>query len=121
MNLVAVYGTLKKGLCNHHLLQSARYLGNDVIHSLVLYDLGPYPGAKPESSQGIEIEVYLVSEATLADLDALEECNLQQPDQGMYRRDALPTRYGLAWVYVYNRSVQGCARLDQGAWLPQIA
>src|SRR5690606_38662821 len=39
--LVVVYGTLKRGMCNHHLLSGADFLGEDCLHGITLYDLGP--------------------------------------------------------------------------------
>jgi gamma-glutamylcyclotransferase (GGCT)/AIG2-like uncharacterized protein YtfP len=115
---VAVYGTLKRGLCNHHLMRAAPYLGSDRLHEITLYDLGPYPGAKLEASDGIVIEVYAVSAAQLAGLDALEEYNAEAPEQGMYNRVLVQTRFGPAWVYIYNPSVNELTVQRQGSWLP---
>ncbi|MCG6659345.1 gamma-glutamylcyclotransferase [Halomonas campisalis] len=58
--LVAVYGTLKRGLRNHHWLEGADFLGSDRLTGATLYDLGPYPGAKSEPSDGVEVEVFRV-------------------------------------------------------------
>lgn len=54
--LVAVYGTLKRGLRNHHWLDDADFLGSDRLADVTLYDLGPFPGAKLEPSRGVEID-----------------------------------------------------------------
>jgi len=113
---VAVYGTLKKGLSNHHLMQQAVFLGKDLLNNLVLYDLGPYPGACLAPSSGIEVEVYEVNPATLADLDVLEGIDEENSIQGLYHRRQLSTQYGPAWVYLYNKSTQGHPAIRQGGW-----
>lgn len=115
---VAVYGTLKRGLANHQLLQDAHFLGSDCLHAITLYDLGPYPGAKVELSEGIDIEVYAVDALQLGALDALEEYNSHAPEQGMYNRLQFHTRFGCAWVYIYNLSVDGMAVQRRGGWTP---
>lgn len=113
---VAVYGTLKRGYSNHRLLVRARFLGTDHLRSIVLFDLGPYPGARKGPSQGVLVEVYEVGNAGLARLDALEGYNAEMPESGLYTRQRLATRYGWAWVYLYNRSVRGCRRISHGSW-----
>lgn len=115
---VAVYGTLKRGLSNHYLLQDARYMGRDCLTAITLYDLGPYPGAKIQTSEGIIIEVFEVTQMQLAALDALEEYNTHAPEQGMYNRVQLKTRYGSAWVYIYNLEVEGLPAQRRGSWQP---
>lgn len=116
--LVAVYGTLKRGQCNHHVMLGSQYVGSDCLNVITLYDLGPYPAAKVEASEGIEIEVFSVTPAHLAVLDMLEEYNPDAPDQGMYNRVPIETCYGAAWIYIYNEAVHELAAQRRGAWLP---
>ena len=116
--LVAVYGTLKRGGSNFHLLEQAEFIGADQINSIALYDLGPYPGACEERSGGIGIEVFSVSPEQLALLDDLEEYMADAPTLGLYNRKLFTTRFGAAWVYLYNQSVTSCPRIDAGSWSP---
>lgn len=113
---VAVYGTLKRGLCNHHVMGEARFLGEDTLSQITLYDLGPYPGAVLADSRGIDVEVFSLDAAQLALLDRLEEYNEDDPGRGLYTRLQLATRFGPAWVYLYQGSLEGYERLDAGAW-----
>ena len=115
---VAVYGTLNRGADNHHLLADAQYLGNDSLHAITLYDLGPFPGAKEQTSEGIDIEVYAVTDVQLRLLDELEDYHREAPEQGMYSRVTLQTRFGSAWVYIYNGAVDGLPVLRCGSWRP---
>ncbi|SNY98907.1 gamma-glutamylcyclotransferase family protein [Halomonas sp. hl-4] len=114
--LVAVYGTLKRGLNNAHCLSKAVWLGGDTSTDLTLYDIGPYPGAKWQPSLGILLEVYRVTATQLAQLDALEDHRQTAPERGEYQRQLLATRFGTAWVYIYNPGVDGCLMIAEGGW-----
>ncbi len=74
--LLFVYGTLKRGLSNHHLLADQDFRGEAATeaHYRVI-DLGPHPGLVVDRKQGIAIrgELWEVSERCLAELDAFEE------------------------------------------------
>ncbi len=113
---VAVYGTLKRGRTNHHFLRGARFLGEERLPHLRLYDLGPYPGAVPGRSGSITVEMYEITPAHLSRLDWLEDCRQDLPAVGLYRRQQVATRCGPAWLYLYNRSVRGRRWLRSGRW-----
>jgi len=113
---VAVYGTLKRGYSNHHLLIRARFMGTDHLRRIVLYDLGPYPGAVEQPSGGVLVEVYEVDDRGLARLDELEGYNARFPESGLYTRKVMETRQGPAWVYLYNGAIRGCRRITRGSW-----
>ena len=117
-DLVAVYGTLKHGMANFDLLRDARFLGTDLLPEISLYDLGLWPGAKAEPSEGIEVEVFEVSQMQMQQLDELEEYVASAPDEGVYDRRQFITRFGSAWVYLYNPSVEGLQAQRRGAWRP---
>lgn len=70
---VAVYGTLKRGRNNSHILRGERFVGTDWMPKLSLYHLGPYPGAVEEPSTGVRVEIYEVKDSTLKILDELED------------------------------------------------
>lgn len=116
--LVAVYGTLKRGLRNHHWLAGADFLGTDRLTGTTLYDLGPYPGAKPEASRGIDVEVFRVDARLLAGLDRLEDHRVRAPKRGDFERVIHATAYGPAWLYLYNHDVRGCPAIREGGWSP---
>ncbi len=116
--LVAVYGTLKRGLGNHHWLEGADFLGDDRLAGVTLYDLGPFPGAKLEPSRGVEVEVFRVDARLLAGLDRLEDYRPRQPRLGLYDRTPHPTAFGHAWLYLYNPDVSGHEAIREGGWWP---
>ncbi|MDO8270811.1 MAG: gamma-glutamylcyclotransferase family protein [Gammaproteobacteria bacterium] len=116
--IVAVYGTLKRGMTNHQLLVDCRFVGEDCLANIVLYELDEFPAARLEPSDGIQVEVYEVSQRVLAMLDKLEEVDHAMPEKGLYRRAQCATRFGVAWIYLYNGTVQGFPRLTTGGWRP---
>lgn len=113
---VAVYGTLKRGHCNHHLLGQARLLGTDHLRDIVLYDLGDFPAAVPGHSAGVTVEVYEVSNRVLVQLDELEDCHPETPRTGLYHRQQMATRYGPAWIYLYNGDLHGYRPMATNFW-----
>ncbi|UYG06587.1 gamma-glutamylcyclotransferase [Halomonas sp. M4R1S46] len=119
--LVAVYGTLKRGLRNHHWLDGADFVGADRLTTATLYDLGPYPGARLEPSRGVEIEVFRVDAALLAGLDRLEDYRVRRPTSGTYDRVVHPTAFGPAWLYLYNLDVAGYTVIREGGWMPRAS
>lgn len=116
-SVVFVYGTLRRGEGNHDLLATAEFLGMArTAADFLLFDLGAYPAvvAQP-AGQGIAIvgELYAVDEATLAQLDALEE----HPDYYVRHEIELPGG-PTAWIYVLDAAeVSGAKPIAGGDWL----
>ena len=54
---------------------------------------------------------YRIDNATLAELDALRTRG------GEYARQLIQTPYGSAWMYVYQRPVDGLTLIESGNWL----
>ncbi|WED22127.1 gamma-glutamylcyclotransferase [Vibrio sp. JC009] len=110
-HLVFVYGTLRKGECNHHLLESSEYLGMyETEPDYQLFDLGEYPGLS-DGKSSVTGEVYHIDEATLAKLDLLEDVPVE------YRRESINTPFGSAWIYIYQDVVPEDQVIDSGNWL----
>ncbi|HUA93206.1 MAG TPA: gamma-glutamylcyclotransferase family protein [Terracidiphilus sp.] len=75
---IFVYGTLKRGCRNHHVLQSATFLGEARTEPLYLMvNCGSYPGLVHANGvregQAICGELYRMDSALLAALDAFED------------------------------------------------
>lgn len=113
---VAVYGTLRRGKGNHHLLKGQTFVGRCTLAAITLYDLGDFPGAKRQASEGVVVEVYDVDAGTMAMLDLLEDYHPEAPKEGLYERAQLHTPFGRAWVYLYNPPVEGYKAIRLGAW-----
>jgi len=109
MTLLFVYGTLKRGCKNHHLLAGQTYVGDArTAPGCRLYDLGDFPGmvADITDTVGVTGEVWSVSAPALARLDAFEGV-----PEGLYRRERVtllaPFADAEVHTYFYARAVAG--------------
>jgi gamma-glutamylaminecyclotransferase len=98
-HLVFVYGSLKKGLSNHRLLERAEFIGHG--HTLTGYTMwgGWFPEIAPcRAGYQVEGEAYLIDDIELQNLDRLES------HPRFYRRRririALAGRRQWAWAYL---------------------
>jgi gamma-glutamylaminecyclotransferase len=113
MNLIFVYGTLKRGGANHHFISGQALVGAAwTAPGFVLYDLAGYPGMVAESGnpEGVTGEVWSVDDECLANLDLLEGTA-----DGLYRREGVPLRPPFARnrveAYIYLQGVDGRRRV----------
>jgi gamma-glutamylcyclotransferase (GGCT)/AIG2-like uncharacterized protein YtfP len=105
-NYVFVYGTLKQGFRNHHLLEHCVLVGKGrTKNKYALYVDGiPYVTNK-ESVSNIQGEVYLVDEDTLTTLDQLE----RHPE--WYHREKIDSviepdgKILSAWIYFNDNPI----------------
>lgn len=114
-DLLFVYGTLKRGLANHHQLGGAAFLGEAELPGVQLHDLGPFPMAILGDGH-VRGELYRVDAARLAHLDRFEGV------PRLYRRECRPLADGRqAWIYLGEpRQVRQSPLLEQGHW-PALA
>jgi gamma-glutamylaminecyclotransferase len=101
-HLVFVYGTLRKGQCNHFFLDRSKFLGNAKTKKrYALYgNWVPFLSQAASVSQVIG-EVYSVDNATLSRLDELES----HPDAYKREQAELILEDGTelsAWIYFYD-------------------
>lgn len=108
MQLIFVYGTLKRGCGNHHFLAGQRFINEArTIPGFRLFDLGGYPGlvAQADDRDGVSGEVWSVDPDCLRRLDELEGLR-----EGVYRRGPIPLLPPFAdqtvEAYWYLRSVE---------------
>lgn len=100
MYKVFVYGSLKMGYGNHHILSSSKFLGNDLTkHDMYrMFSFGGFPGVIESPGQHgtyISGEVYEVDEETMKKLDILESNGF------FYKREIVELSYwGNAWMYL---------------------
>ena len=69
--IVAVYGSLKRGFYNHHLLASSNFLSVGTVKGFEMYSLGAYPMVI-EGRGSISVETFEVTPDVMASLDRLE-------------------------------------------------
>ena len=115
VNIVFVYGTLKRGFYNHHYLHGSVYLGEFITDAkYTMYDYGEYPAVIVRGHTAISGELFQVEHGVMKDLDELEEYPL------FYDRIQIHTPHGLAWMYVVNQVQPGAIVVD-GNWLPEAS
>ncbi|WED26992.1 gamma-glutamylcyclotransferase [Vibrio sp. DW001] len=110
-HLVFVYGTLRKGESNHHVLSDSEYLGFfETEPNYQLFNYGSYPGVTQGNCKVLG-EVYSVDDDVLQRLDRLENVPID------YRRDPIDTPYGSAWIYLYQEVSPLDEAITSGNWL----
>jgi gamma-glutamylaminecyclotransferase len=96
---VFVYGSLKRGFSNHHLIEPARFIGSGrTPPRFDMLDLGGFPGAI-HGKHSMTGEVYEVDPQIMVRLDRLEG------NGTLYLRRKFPVsvegRQIQAWIYLY--------------------
>ena len=100
MNLLFVYGTLKKGFRNQSYLHDAVFLGEFTTQERYsMYDFNTYPAVTEFGKDSIFGEVYQISSNHLNATDELE-C---YPE--FYQRVSISTPFGNAWMYIVETSL----------------
>ena len=112
--LVAVYGTLKRGRGNHHLLTDSQFIGEcRTAPEFTMYSLGFCPAITASGDTAITIEVYDVDKETFGRLDSLEGY------PHFYNRKVITTEFGDAWVYFIPRAEEDWNNheiVEDGTW-----
>ena len=86
MNLL-VYGTLKRGYGNHHLMKGAKFVDCATLHGHCIYSLSGFPGAEKHDGAIVRGELFEIDPDThLEGLDRLEGFDPEHPSDSMYVR-----------------------------------
>ncbi|MEB3173316.1 MAG: gamma-glutamylcyclotransferase family protein [Cyanobacteriota bacterium] len=114
LELVFVYGSLKRGMANHRQISTCCYRGEAQLMGLALYDLGPFPMAIA-SGDPVDLlsgELYAASAAELQALDRFEGA------PRLYTRQRWPLLDGQqVWVYVGRaQQVRFVPQIQSGIW-----
>jgi gamma-glutamylcyclotransferase (GGCT)/AIG2-like uncharacterized protein YtfP len=112
MTRVAVYGSLRKGLGNHHILGLSSFLGEvkEKVPAKMI-SLGGFPGLlKAEEEADLTYEVYKVTDSILDRLDRLEG------HPSFYKRELIDTPLGEAWIYWLQEERINREEVEHGDW-----
>lgn len=122
-----VYGSLRQGF-NHvayeYITQYFHLMGKGKAQGM-LYDLGPYPAAKPcNDGHNIVGELYRIIhedefEYAIAQLDDYEGVDASYDEESMYTRKLTSVKLEdgsehTAWIYWYNGNVAGKPLVESG-------
>lgn len=115
-NLVAVYGTLRKGFGNYSTYldnDGVKYLGEDLTKKeYTMYSINSgFPGVVHKGKTAITIEVFEILEPSIiSSLDALEGY------PRMYVKEKINTKYGKATIYIWNYETNIYPTIVSGDW-----
>lgn len=117
-NLIACYGSLRKGLSNHQYhLGQATYLGTFNTEPVYnLHSLGGFPGLKENGNTSVVMEVYEVNEVEAHSIDRLEGYTPGSNDNTFYDKKDIDTPWGIASVYIYVRELPKSSIVESGDW-----
>lgn len=117
--LVAVYGSLRKGLHNHDVLGDSNYVGTfNSLPQYTLFPLGGFPGVHNGGDTSVVMEVYECDSKTMTRLDGLE--GYRGPGQrNFYDRQTIETPYGTAFTYIYA-GAQRQDSIEHGDWVAYL-
>lgn len=120
MTLVAVYGSLRRGMGNHRLIEKYPLICTTCTEGLFrMHDVanGAFPAIVPDERAGdhIKVEVYEVDDAGLASIDALEGHPVFYTRQ---QEDMLQPFEEHVWLYVQRpEQVKGTPVVPGGDWV----
>lgn len=116
--LVAVYGSLRKGMGNHPLLDNndSVHLSTERISGFEMYQYGGsyFPFIRHGDGE-ITVEVYAVDSGVLRRLDMLE--GYTQDGNGFYNRELVQTSKGQAYIYFIDQDPGRNVRVQHGDWV----
>ena len=111
--LLFVYGTLRRGECNEHLMVRARFVdAARTERGFELFHMGWHPAMVRGGTDAVTGEVWEIDAATLAELDQLE----QHPTWFQRTVIALADGRSVETYLLPRAGVAGRARIDSGDW-----
>ena len=115
--LVSCYGSLRRGMGNHHYyLSNSNYKGTFPTEpEYTLHSLSAYPGLKLNGNTSVVMEVYEVDEDTLKNLNRLEGYRPGEPAT-FYDRIEIDTPWGKAFTYIYVNELSKDSIVESGDW-----
>lgn len=121
---IAVYGTLRRGGSNNHLMRGSNYLRQSKITG-AFYHLGWFPGLcltgpRDYRARPVVVDIYDVPEGDIPALDRYEGFVPGKPDQSLFNRVTATTVDGEEVnVYVYNYDLSDDYLCNSGDWFDE--
>ena len=122
VNLVAVYGSLRKSMSNNLILMSSKFIGT--FHSepeYTMYNINNmFPGVTKEGYTSIVMEVYEIDKAVEEKLNRLEGYSENNENSdNFYDRTIINTPYGNAYLYIFNDDTTHFEKVESGDWVKE--
>lgn len=115
MKKILVYGSLRKGEYNYkrfkgYFGEGLNYLATTTITGYKLYDLGSYPGIRPEAGKELVVDVMEVSDEAYDAITGMER------GAGYSVAKETVEDHGECTIYVYNYPVSENHLVESGDW-----
>lgn len=118
MRKIAVYGSLRKGLGNHRLIEDSTQLSTEEVEiPYKMISLGGFPGLIPSDTLNkIKIELYEVTDHTYRRVEMLEGY------PSFYQKNIIKSSLGEVEVYVLeDPRYQSSNPVESGDWVGHLA
>jgi len=120
--LVAVYGSLRKGLGNHRVLGDSECVGKGLVTGFGMYSLGGYPALTTLAERtDVVVEVYEADEDTMVRLDRLEGYptfyDRKKVAVHLDAGEAGVEAYTTAWIYYIDNTFDERRFVEGGDWV----
>lgn len=107
-NLIAVYGSLRKGEYNQEGRNGMKYLSTHEIDGYELYSFGSYPGIK-EGKGKLTVDIFECTDQCKKSIDWMEI-------GAGYVIKPITIEGKECDLYVYNHDVEGYTKVESGDW-----
>lgn len=116
--LIAVYGTLRKGAFANYILKECKYIGRDRIKGS-LYNIGTFPGLIQDNENTfVVVDLYELPNTSVLEVLDKYEGYYEDSMKSLYiRKKVITNTFELeTWVYEYNGNVEDKGRISSGDW-----
>jgi len=116
IDIVFVYGTLKKGQCREQSMNEISLGSKDEKVTAKMYNIGEFPAITLEKGEVLgEIHKVKKEQESLESLDQIEGF-VGYDKSSLYNRILINSSQGMCWTYVWNRDIGSYPVIKSGNW-----
>tara|TARA_B110000438_G_scaffold124518_1_gene121346 strand:+ start:101 stop:955 length:855 start_codon:yes stop_codon:yes gene_type:complete len=116
IDIVFVYGTLKKGQCREQSMNEISLGSKDEKVTAKMYNIGEFPAITLEKGVVLgEIHRVKKEQESIESLDQIEGF-VGYGKSSLYNRILINSRQGICWTYVWNRDIDAYPVIKSGNW-----
>ena len=116
IDIVFVYGTLKKGQCREQSMNEISLGSKDEKVTAKMYNIGEFPAITLEKEEVLgEIHKVKKEQESLESLDQIEGF-VGYDKSSLYNRILINSSQGICWTYVWNRDIGSYPVIKSGNW-----
>jgi gamma-glutamylcyclotransferase (GGCT)/AIG2-like uncharacterized protein YtfP len=116
IDIVFVYGTLKKGQCREQSMNEISLGSKDENITAKMYNIGKFPAITLEKEEVLgEIHKVKKEQESIESLDQIEGF-IGYDKSSLYNRILINSSQGICWTYVWNRDIDSYPVIKSGNW-----